>query len=156
MKPHHNLSTHENWLRDLTLWISLVQRNNLNSPQDPDSESDSEVIIKASSQSPETSDTEATFHTPPKNHPLWTEGSVGRALQIIEGRKPTFATHRLERTHSLSSIFHPDHLIRERHPTLQERRDSLQNDSLDCPSYIVDLHFRSLVKLRQESQIPPT
>ena len=24
-----------------------------------------------------------------------------------------------------------------------------------CPSYIVDLHFRSLVKYRQESQIPP-
>ena len=46
-------------------------------------------------------------------------------------------------------------MIRERHPTLQERRDSLQNDSLDCPSYIVDLHFRSLVKYRQESQIPP-
>ena len=45
-------------------------------------------------------------------------------------------------------------MIRERHPTLQERRDSLQNDSLDCPSYIVDLHFRSLVKYRQESQIP--
>ena len=33
--------------------------------------------------------------------------------------------------------------------------DSLQNDSLDCPSYIVDLHFRSLIKYRQESQIPP-
>ena len=48
-------------------------------------------------------------------------------------------------------------MIRERHPTLQERRDSFQNDSLDCPSYIVDLHFRSLVKYRQESQItPPT
>ena len=48
-------------------------------------------------------------------------------------------------------------MVRERHPTLQERRDSLQNDSLDCPSYIVDLHFRSLVKYRQESQIhPPT
>ena len=46
-------------------------------------------------------------------------------------------------------------MIRERHPTLQERRDSLQNNSLDCPSYIVDLHFRSLVKYRQESQIPP-
>ena len=46
-------------------------------------------------------------------------------------------------------------MIRERHPTLQERRDSLQNDSLDCPSYIVDLHFRGLVKYRQESQIPP-
>ena len=46
-------------------------------------------------------------------------------------------------------------MIRERHHTLQERRDSLQNDSLDCPSYIVDLHFRSLVKYRQESQIPP-
>ena len=124
-------------------------------PQDPDSESDSEVIIKASSQSPETSDIETTFHTLPKNHPLWTEGSVGSALQIIEGRKPTFVTHQIERTHSLSSIFHPDHLIRERHSTLQERRDSLQNDSLDCPSYIVTLHFRSLVKLRQESQIPP-
>ena len=24
-----------------------------------------------------------------------------------------------------------------------------------CPSYVVDLHFRSLVKYRQESQIPP-
>ena len=46
-------------------------------------------------------------------------------------------------------------MIRERHPTLQERRDSFQNDSLYCPSYIVDLHFRSLVKYRQESQIPP-
>ena len=124
-------------------------------PQDPDSESDSEVILKASFQSPETSDTEATFHTPPRNHPLWTEGSVGSALQIIGGRRPTFVTRRIERTHSLSSIFHPDHLIRERHPTLQERRDSLQNDSLDCPSYIVDLHFRSFVKYRQESQIPP-
>ena len=99
-------------------------------------------------------DTEATFHTPPRNHPLWTEGSVGSALQLIEGRKPTFVTRRIERTHSLSSIFHPDHLIRERHPTLQERRDSLQNYSLDCPSYIVDLHFRGLVKYRQESQIP--
>ena len=76
-------------------------------------------------------------------------------LQIIEGRKPTFTTHLLERTHSLFSIFHPDYLIRERHSTLQERRYSLQNDSLDCLSYIVDLHFRSLVKLRQESQIPP-
>ena len=111
--------------------------------------------MKASSQSPETSDTEATFHTPPRNHPLWTEGSVGSALQKIEGRRPTFVTHQIERTHSLSSIFHPDHLIRERHPTLQERRDSLQNNSLDCLSYIVDLHFRSLVKYGQESQIPP-
>ena len=55
-------------------------------------------------------------------------------------------THQIERTHSLSSIFHPDHLIRGRHPTPQERRDSLQNNSLDCPSYIADLHFRSLVK----------
>ena len=111
--------------------------------------------MKASSQSPETSDTEATFHTPPRNHPLWTEGSVGSALQIIGGKRSTFVTCQIERTHSLSSIFHPDHLIRERHPTLQERRNSLQNDSLDCPSYIIDLHFRSLVKYRQESQIPP-
>ena len=111
--------------------------------------------MKASSQSPETSDTEATFHTPPRNHPLWTEGSVGSALQIIGGRRPTFVTRQIERTHSFSSVFHPDHLIRERHSTLQERRDSLQNDSLDCPSYIVDLHFRSLLKYRQESQIPP-
>ena len=46
-------------------------------------------------------------------------------------------------------------MIRERHSTLQERRNSLQNDSLDYTSYIVDLHFRSLVKYRQESQIPP-
>ena len=45
-------------------------------------------------------------------------------------------------------------MIRERHPFLQERK-LLQNDSLECPPYIVDLHFRSLVKLRQESQIPP-
>ena len=111
--------------------------------------------MKASSQSSETSDTEATFHTPPRNHPLWTEGSVGSALQIIGGRRPTFVTHCIERTHSLSSVFQPDHLIRERHSTLQERRSSLQNDSLDCPSYIVDLHFRSFVKYRQESQIPP-
>ena len=132
-----------------------MQRNNLNSPKTLIQSQDSEVIIKASSQSPETSDTESTFHTPPRNHPLCTEGSVGSALQIIEGRRPTFITHWIERTHSLSSIFHPDHSIRERHPTLQERRDSLQNDSLDCPSYIVDLHFRSLVKYRQESQIPP-
>ena len=121
MKPHHDLSTHENWLRDLTLQISLVQRNYLNSPQDPNSESDSEVIIKASSQSPETSDTEATFHTPPKNHPLWAEGSVGSALQIIEGRRSTFVIHWIDRTPSVSSIFHPDHLIRERHPTHQKR-----------------------------------
>ena len=92
--------------------------------------------MKASPQSPETSDTEATFHTPSRNHPLWTEGSVGSALQIIGGRRPTFVTHRIERTHSLFS-------------------NSLQDDSLDCPSYIVDLHFRSLVKYRQESQIPP-
>ena len=111
--------------------------------------------MKASSQSPETSDTEATFHTPPSNHRLWTEGSVGSALQKIEGKRPTFVTRRIERTHSLSSIFHPDHLIRERYPTLQERRNSLQSDSLDCPSYTVDLYFRSLVKYRQESQIPP-
>ena len=61
----------------------------------------------------------------------------------------------LERTCSLSSIFHPDYLIRERHPILQERRLSLQSDSLDCSVYVVDLHYRSLVKLRQESQIPP-
>ena len=111
--------------------------------------------MKASSQSPETSDTEATFHTPPRNHPLWTEGSVGSTLQIIEGKRPTFVTHRIERTHSLFSIFHPDHLVRERYPTLQERRNSLQSDFLDCPSYNVDLYFRSLVKYRQESQIPP-
>ena len=101
------------------------------------------------------SDTEATFHTPSKDHPLWTEGSVGSATQLLEGRRPTFVTHLLERTCSLSSIFHPDHLIRERHPVLQERRLSLQSDSLDCSFYVVDLHYRSLVKLRQESQIPP-
>ena len=111
--------------------------------------------MKASSQLPETSDTEATFHTPPRNHPLWTEGSVGSALQIIEGKRPAFVTHQIEKTHCLSSIFHPDHLIREKYPTLQERRNSLQSDSLDCPSYTVDLYFRSLVKYRQESQIPP-
>ena len=46
-------------------------------------------------------------------------------------------------------------MVRERYHTLQERRNSLQSDSLECPSYIVDLHFRSLVKYRQESQIPP-
>ena len=111
--------------------------------------------MKASSQSPEASDTEATFHTPPRSHPLWTEGSVGSACQIIEGKRPTFVTCRIERTHSLFSIFHPDHLVRERYPTFQERRNSLQSDSLDCPSYAVDLYFRSLVKYRQESQIPP-
>ena len=113
------------------------------------------MIINIPTQSPETSDTEATFHTPPKDHPLWTEGSVGSITQLIEGRKPSFVTHLLERTGSLSSIFHPDHLIRDRHPVLQERRNSLQNDSLDCQFYIVDIYFRSLVKLRQESQIPP-
>ena len=57
-------------------------------PQDPDSESDPEIILKASSQSPEASDTEATFHTPPRSHPLWTKGSVGSARQIIEGKRP--------------------------------------------------------------------
>ena len=124
-------------------------------PQDPDSESDSEVILKASSQSPEASDTEATFHTPPRSHPLWTEGSVGSARQIIKGKRPTFVTRRIERTHSLFSIFHPDHLVRERYPTFRERRNFLQSDSLDCPSYAVDLYFRSLAKYRQESQIPP-
>ena len=46
-------------------------------------------------------------------------------------------------------------MVRERHPTFQERRNSLQSDSLDCSSYAVDLYFRSLVKYRQESQIPP-
>ena len=116
---------------------------------------DSEVIIKVPAQSPETSDTEATFHTPPKNHPLWTEGSVGNSTQLLEGRKPTFVTRLLKRTSSLSSIFHPNYLIRERHLVLPERRLSLQSNSLDCPPYIVDLHFRSLVKLGQESQIPP-
>ena len=76
-------------------------------PQDPASESDSEVIIKVPTQSLETSDTEATFYTPPKNHPLWTEGSVGSATQLLEGRKPTFVTRLLKRTCSLLSIFHP-------------------------------------------------
>ena len=118
-------------------------------PQDPDSESDSEVILKASSQSPEASNSEATFHTLPRSHPLWTEGSVGSAHQVIKGKRPTFVTHQLERTHSLFSIFHPDHLVRERYHTLRERRNSLQSDSLDCPSYAVDLYFRSLVKYRQ-------
>ena len=48
-------------------------------------------------------------------------------------------------------------MVRERYPTLQERRNSFQSDSLDSPSYAVDLYFRSLVKYRQESQIsPPT
>ena len=98
---------------------------------------------------------EATFHTPPRSHPLWTKDSVGSAHQIIKGKRPTFITRRLERTHSLFSIFHPDHIIRDRYPTFRERRNSLQSDSLVCPSYIVDLHFRSLVKYRQESQIPP-
>ena len=46
-------------------------------------------------------------------------------------------------------------MVRERYPTFQERRNSLQSDSLDCPFYAVDLYFRSLVKYRQESQIPP-
>ena len=92
---------------------------------------------------------------PPKDHPLWTKGSVGSAIQLLEGRKHTFVTCLLERTCSLSSIFHPDYLIREKHPVLQERRLSLQSDSLDCSFYVVDLHYRSLVKLRQESQIPP-
>ena len=125
-------------------------------PQNPTSESDSEVIINVPAQSPETSDTEATFYTPPKDHPLWTEGSVGSATQLLTGKKPTFVNRLLERTCSLFSIFHPDHLIRERHTVFQERRHSLQSDSLDCSLYIVDLHFRSLVKLRQESQIPPS
>ena len=155
MNTHHDLPTNENWLEDPTPPDFSQQEKRTKFPQDPDSESDSEVILKASSQSPEASDSEATFHTPPRSHPLWTEGSVGSACQVIEGKRPTFVTCRLERTHSLFSIFHPDHLVRERYPTLQERRNSLQSDSLDFPSYAVDLYFRSLVKYRQESQIPP-
>ena len=112
-------------------------------PQDP-SESDSEVIINVPTQSPKTSDTETTYHNPPKDHPLWTEGSVGSATKLIEGRKPTFVTCLLERTCSLFNIFHPDHLIRERYPALQERRHSLQNNSLDCPSYTVEFTSRIL------------
>ena len=46
-------------------------------------------------------------------------------------------------------------MVRERYPTFQVRRNSLQSDSLDCPPYAIDLYFRSLVKYRQESQIPP-
>ena len=84
-----------------------------------------------------------------------TEGSVGSAIELLEGRRPTFVTCLLERTCSLSSIFHPDYLIRERHPVLQGRL-SLQSDSLDCSFYVEDLHYRSLVKLRQESQISPS
>ena len=75
-------------------------------------------------------------------------------MQLLKGRKPTFVTHLLERTCSLSSIFHLDHLIRERHLVFQERRYSLQSNTLDCSFYVVDLYYRSLVKLRQESQIP--
>ena len=45
-------------------------------------------------------------------------------------------------------------MVRERYPTFRERRNSLQSNSLDCPSYAVDLYFRNLVKYRQESQIP--
>ena len=92
MKSHHDLPTHESWLRDLTPPDFSQAEKRTKFPQDPDSESDSEVILKAFSQSPETSGTEATFHTPPRNHPLWTEGSVGSALQIIEGKRPTFVT----------------------------------------------------------------
>ena len=46
-------------------------------------------------------------------------------------------------------------MVKERYPTFRERRNSLQSDSLDCPSYAVDLYFGSFVKYRQESQIPP-
>ena len=84
-----------------------------------------------------------------------TEGSVGSATQLLTGSKPAFVNHLLERTWSLFSIFHPDHLVRERHSVFQERRYSLQSDSLDCSFYIVDLYYGSLVKLRQESQISP-
>ena len=38
-------------------------------PEDAASESDCEVIINIPTQSPETSDIEATLHTPPKNTP---------------------------------------------------------------------------------------
>ena len=31
---------------------------------------------------------EATFHTPPKEHPLWTEGSVGSAPNFSQEGKP--------------------------------------------------------------------
>ena len=147
------LSPDVNWLNGLTLQISLTEKNTQNSPKTLFQ--DSEVVINIPAQSPETSDTEATFHTPPKDHPLWNEGSVGSATQLLEGRKPTFVTCLLERTCSLSNIFHPDYLIRERHPVFQERRLSLQSDSVDCSFYVVDLYYKSLVKLRQESQIPP-
>ena len=80
---------------------------------------------------------------------------VGSATQLLTEKKPTFVNRLLERTCSLFSIFHPDYLVRERNPVLQERRYSLQSDSLDCSFYVVDLYYRSLVKLRQESQIPP-
>ena len=94
-------------------------------------------------------------HISPQGSPIHIQLPQPSTHQIIEGKRPTFVTHRIERTHSLFSIFHPDHLVRERYPTFRERRNSLQSDSLDCPSYAVDLYFRSLVKYRQESQIPP-
>ena len=105
--------SHENWLEGLDPPDFSCREEQSELPQDPASESDSEVIINVPTQSPETSDTEATFHTPPKDHPLWTEGLVGSATQLVEGRKSTFVTHLLERTCSLSSIFHPNHLIRD-------------------------------------------
>ena len=58
-------------------------------------------------------------------------------IHLLEGRKPIFVNHLLERTCSLSSIFHPDHLIRERHPVFKERRHSLQSDPLECSFYVV-------------------
>ena len=70
---------------------------------------------------------------------------------LMEGNPPRL----LERSCSLFSIFHPDHSIRQRDPVFQERRYSLQSDSLDCSFYVVYLYYRSLVKLRQESQIQP-
>ena len=79
---------HENWLKGLTLQISLTEKNNQNFPKTL--LQNSEIIINVPNQSPETSDTEATFHTPPKDQPLLTEGSVGSATQLLTGRKPAF------------------------------------------------------------------
>ena len=134
---------YENWIKGLTLQISLVEKNSMNSPQDPASESDSEVIINVPIQSPETFYAEATFHTLLKDHPSGLKVQL-RVLPNLLKEENSPLSCLLERTCSLFSIFHPDHLIKERYQTLQERRNSLQNDSLDHASYIVDLHFRSL------------
>ena len=56
-------------------------------PLDPASESDSEVI-NVPAQSPETSDTEATFHTPPKDQPSGLKVQLGVPPNFLKEENP--------------------------------------------------------------------